>query len=78
MELEQLALEWADRCEFKHPNKTLFPRYYGVGQNLALRGNHEFSYDKVVNSWANESQYYEYNTGACGKVCGHYTQVCWV
>ena len=33
----------------------------------------------VVNAWASEIQFYDYETNSCeaGQMCGHYTQVVW-
>ncbi len=37
------------------------------------------SADRVVKSWADEVEEYDYNSNSCqaGKVCGHYTQLVW-
>ena len=34
---------------------------------------------KVVNAWAEEVDYYDYQSNTCqpGKMCGHYTQLIW-
>ena len=34
---------------------------------------------EVVNAWAEEEDYYDYQTNSCqpGKVCGHFTQMVW-
>ncbi len=37
----------------------------------------EITAQKVVDSWGNEVQYYDYENNTCHSVCGHYTQVVW-
>ena len=41
----------------------------------------EITAENVVESWASEKQWYDYETNAChapeGESCGHYTQIVW-
>ena len=51
----------------------------GAGQNLYVSWTSGDSIEvdpaKAVKSWYEEIHDYEYSTGSCSKVCGHYTQV---
>ncbi|XP_031480780.1 pathogenesis-related protein PR-1 type-like [Nymphaea colorata] len=49
------------------------------GENLFLSSGHQNTAKDAVNWWVAEKRYYNHatNTCACGKVCGHYTQVVW-
>ena len=49
-----------------------------LGENL-FWANYETSNDVVVNSWASEVEFYDYDNNECqaGQMCGHYTQVVW-
>ncbi|VDN99893.1 unnamed protein product [Rodentolepis nana] len=74
--LEKLAKEWVDRCEFKHPERT-DPKYSGLGQNLGMTTKIEVNLHGMVEMWYNETKYYTYAINYCEGVCGHYTQVVW-
>lgn len=77
MELEQLALEWAERCEFAHPDPEIYTQYGGIGQSIAVTGGVRLNVTKMASEWYNEVKDYDYTTNTCkeGKACGHYTQV---
>lgn len=49
-----------------------------LGENL-FWSNYPASPDAVVESWASEVQYYDYESNSCdpGQMCGHYTQIIW-
>ena len=49
--------------------------FFSVGENLAIASGHGDDYNFLFNLWNNERNNYDYNTGTCDKVCGHYTQV---
>lgn len=77
MYLEQLAIQWADRCDFTPPCKTLFPQYRDVGINIAVFSKVQRNVSVMANRWYKESEYYHYDTDSCdyGRTCGHYKQV---
>ena len=77
MDLEKLASQWVDRCEFAHPDPKVHPQYSGSGQNLAVTGGSPRNVTQMAVMWYNEVAHYHYDTHTCdpGKVCGHYTQV---
>jgi pathogenesis-related protein 1 len=73
--LEAAAQSWADTLlkqgKFYHQSQSFY------GENLfEIRGG-TAAPDDVVYDWASESLDYDYASGRCHSVCGHYTQVVW-
>jgi uncharacterized protein YkwD len=68
-----VAQEWAERCVFEHRQPNNF------GENLALFSDPEVSPEAVVQIWADEAPFYDYDGNDCaaGEQCGHYTQIVW-
>lgn len=92
-ELSLYAQQWANelkrrRCNMQHrPNHGKFTQMHGENLFWAspLRWSHgKVEYQKiepreVVNDWASEIKYYDYQSNRCqsGQMCGHYTQIVW-
>ncbi|KAM7543066.1 hypothetical protein Aperf_G00000005156 [Anoplocephala perfoliata] len=74
-DLEDLASKWVQRCVWEHPDRTAYPEYAGVGQNIAYYSL--LNLEVMMNGWFNENQDYNYGTNQCSAVCGHYTQMVW-
>lgn len=77
LEVEASALGWAvaladDRCSFEHENQNTY------GENLWW-SSWDPSPTEVVEGWASEEAYYDYDANTCrrNQQCGHYTQVVW-
>jgi len=92
--LTQYSQEWADRlgsgnsCKMYH--RPGLPPY---GENLYIstaerwfmdnqevsRKRNRVTVSNVVKAWADEEQWYNYQSNNCqrGKRCGHYTQIVW-
>ncbi len=74
-ELERIAKNWAYHlsytCKMVHSDHNL-------GENI-FWANYRVSPKEVVNYWANERHYYDYQNNSCreNKKCGHYTQIVW-
>jgi pathogenesis-related protein 1 len=73
--LAAYAQEWADtllaRKQFVHrPNSP-------YGENLYEIDGAAASPTQVVNTLADESRNYDYNSNRCRGMCGHYTQIVW-
>uniref|UniRef100_A0A8C9QHU7 GLIPR1 like 1 n=1 Tax=Spermophilus dauricus TaxID=99837 RepID=A0A8C9QHU7_SPEDA len=80
--LAKLAKEWTTECKFEH--RTCLSKPYQcnedfqfVGENIWLGGFRYFSPKSSITAWYNETAFYDFETKACSKVCGHYTQVVW-
>lgn len=65
------AESWAAQCQWKHSGAN------GFGENIYASAGQGVTGQKVVDSWAGEDKDYNYETGACSGVCGHYTQIVW-
>ncbi len=82
--LAEVAKAWAEACvDQKSPTGLIdhndgrsdnYPGY--VGENI-YGASGQASGQQAVSSWMSEEQYYDYATGHCSGVCGHYTQVMW-
>jgi uncharacterized protein YkwD len=73
--LADRAQGWADRLlvekRFSHSRDSAH------GENLFETVGAPASPAQVVHAWDSESQYYDYASNKCRKVCGHYTQIVW-
>ncbi len=74
-----MAQDWANLCNFEHggfePNISPFD---SVGQNLYVASEGSVNADSGVvatEKWHDEEAFYDYHSGSCTSVCGHYTQV---
>ncbi|KAJ7329840.1 hypothetical protein JRQ81_016014 [Phrynocephalus forsythii] len=80
--LAKTARAWAKKCQFAHnihlktPQKV-HPYFTPVGENIWTGSVSLFSVKAALSSWYNEVHDYNYESQACAKVCGHYTQVVW-
>ncbi|XP_004700837.1 glioma pathogenesis-related protein 1 [Echinops telfairi] len=80
--LAQIAKAWSSTCQFKHndrlkPPHKLHPNFTSLGENIWTGSVFVFSVSSAVTSWYEEVEDYDFETKACRKVCGHYTQVVW-
>nr|XP_040136233.1 GLIPR1-like protein 1 isoform X1 [Ictidomys tridecemlineatus] len=80
--LAKLAKEWTTECKFEHRSCLSKPYkctedFQFVGENIWLGGFPYFSPKSSITAWYNETAFYDFDTKACSKVCGHYTQVVW-
>jgi len=70
------AKAWADNCNFAHDDS-------GYGENLYTSYSSGDNLDNIqslltgVGKWYDEHVDYNYDSGSCGDVCGHYTQNVW-
>ena len=77
-DMVDLSIEWIEyldqenNCEMEHNWDSPY------GENL-FWATYETTNDVVVESWASEEEYYNYDTNECaeGEMCGHYTQIVW-
>lgn len=75
--LAKRSQDWAELCLWDHALTNQCDEKTSVGQNLATTSAQEYNITDMVKWWNDEKQFYNYNTGACSDVCGHYTQVVW-
>lgn len=77
-DLEDVARGYAEGCVYEH-NADRSETISGyVGENIAAT-SWEATAVYVVNMWAEEVDYYDYDSNSCddGEQCGHYTQIVW-
>jgi len=60
----------AESCAMRHSGNA-------YGENLYWNWGFQANPSEVVTSWAAEESDYDYASGSCSDVCGHYTQVVW-
>ncbi|XP_008588635.1 PREDICTED: GLIPR1-like protein 1, partial [Galeopterus variegatus] len=77
--LAKMAKAWANKCKFQH-NSCLgqpyecYAAFEYVGENIWLGGIRIFTPNTAVTGWYNETEFYDFDTLSCSRVCGHYTQ----
>ncbi|CAO2581649.1 Glioma pathogenesis-related protein 1 [Lemmus lemmus] len=79
-ELARIAKMWTKVCQFEHNPRLksrLHPNFTAVGENIWTGSLTLFSVSSAISSWYDEIKYYNFRTGRCTGVCGHYTQVVW-
>ncbi|KAM4839732.1 GLIPR1-like protein 1 [Urocitellus parryii] len=80
--LAKVAKEWSAECKFQHNSCLSKPfgcteGFQFLGENIWLGDLKIFSPKSAITAWYNETAFYDFDTKACSKVCGHYTQVVW-
>ncbi len=77
-DLAEVADKWVRElkrkgCAFEHSPDNSF------GENLFKGTSDHFDAKYVVDAWAGEKAYYNYDKNRCksGEMCGHYTQIVW-
>ena len=74
--MEEWAAAWAEQCNWFHGFVDETPASeLPQGQNLWLGGSKPSGAGQVISWHNNEIDNYDYETGTCTGVCGHYTQV---
>ena len=76
--LASMAADWADRCDWNHGQPDRDPDtvpFDPIGQNLYLTSAQSIDLSSGIQDWYDEKSVYDFDTGACSGVCGHYTQV---
>uniref|UniRef100_A0A8D0GKA4 SCP domain-containing protein n=1 Tax=Sphenodon punctatus TaxID=8508 RepID=A0A8D0GKA4_SPHPU len=80
--LAKTARAWAKKCHFDHNvylkvQGKVHPDFTPVGENIWTGSLSLFTVTAAIRSWYDEVRHYSFETHACTKVCGHYTQVVW-
>jgi pathogenesis-related protein 1 len=65
-----VAAAWAAGCVYGHnPNADSYGENIAMGTGLTAT--------EAMDMWLSEKANYDYATGTCSGVCGHYTQIVW-
>ncbi|XP_017727994.1 PREDICTED: GLIPR1-like protein 1 isoform X1 [Rhinopithecus bieti] len=80
--LAKMAKAWANECKFEHNNcldksYKCYAAFEYVGENIWLGGIKSFTPRLAITAWYNETQFYDFDSLSCSRVCGHYTQLVW-
>uniref|UniRef100_A0A8D2DUV9 GLIPR1 like 2 n=1 Tax=Sciurus vulgaris TaxID=55149 RepID=A0A8D2DUV9_SCIVU len=77
--LSRTARAWGKKCVFK-PNSHLeeihmaHPTFNGIGENMWVGLENEFTATTAIRSWYAEKKYYNFEDGSCSKNCSYYKQ----
>ena len=71
-DIAAVAQAYAEVCVFEHSMGE-------YGENLYVNTGYQATPKEVVEGWASEVEFYDYDENSCvpGEMCGHYTQVVW-
>ena len=78
--LATVAQRYAESCIWRHnPKRTSQAGgdFYAVGENLAFTTHVNSNVTELVIAWYKEIDSYNFYSGKCDDVCGHYTQIVW-
>jgi pathogenesis-related protein 1 len=77
-ELTEISKEWIEHLELDNNCQMEHNWDSPLGENL-FWANYMTTATEVVNSWASEEEFYDYDSNSCepGEMCGHYTQIVW-
>ncbi|XP_053441792.1 GLIPR1-like protein 2 isoform X3 [Nycticebus coucang] len=53
------------------------PKFYGIGENMWLGPENEFTASIAIRSWFEERKMYDFQNDSCSKNCSHYLQLVW-
>ncbi|XP_050395316.1 glioma pathogenesis-related protein 1 [Patella vulgata] len=77
-DLQNLGQSFIDNCNYGHnPNTGDMFGFRHIGENLYLSSGDFYNLKPAVDFWHGEMADYNFTTGDCSNVCGHYTQVVW-
>ena len=77
-ELAEISLEWLQHLEVNNNCQMEHNWDSPLGENL-MWATYYMSAEDVVNGWASEEAFYDYDNNSCqpNEMCGHYTQIVW-
>ncbi|KAM6216427.1 LOW QUALITY PROTEIN: GLIPR1-like protein 2 [Rhynchocyon petersi] len=80
--LSRTARAWGKKCMVK-TNGYLedpfmaHPKYNGIGENIWIGPENEFTASIAIRSWYEEKKYYNFENNTCRGECSHYLQLVW-
>ncbi|PNJ63604.1 GLIPR1L1 isoform 2 [Pongo abelii] len=80
--LAKMAKAWANQCKSEHndcldKSYKCYAAFEYIGENIWLGGIKSFTPRLAITAWYNETQFYDFDSLSCSRVCGHYTQLVW-
>lgn len=78
--LSRTARAWGKRCVFEHniyleDVQMVHPKFYGIGENMWVGPENEFTASIAIRSWHAEKKMYNFENGSCSGDCSNYIQV---
>uniref|UniRef100_A0A5F8AM34 GLIPR1 like 2 n=1 Tax=Macaca mulatta TaxID=9544 RepID=A0A5F8AM34_MACMU len=80
--LSRTARAWGKRCVFEHniyleDVQMVHPKFYGIGENMWVGPENEFTASIAIRSWHAEKKMYNFENGSCSGDCSNYVQLVW-
>ncbi|XP_054436271.1 GLIPR1-like protein 2 [Pteronotus mesoamericanus] len=80
--LSRTARAWGKKCVFEHNThleemKMAHPIFNGIGENIWVGPENEFTASIAIRSWYAERRRYNFENGSCSGDCSNYMQLVW-
>nr|XP_012606472.1 GLIPR1-like protein 2 isoform X3 [Microcebus murinus] len=80
--LSRTARAWGKKCVFERnihleDLQKAHPKFTGIGENIWVGPENEFTASIAIRSWYEERRMYNFENNTCSKNCSHYIQVVW-
>lgn len=78
--LSRTARAWGKKCVFERNThleeiKMAHPKFNGIGENMWVGLENEFTASIAIQSWFAEKEKYHFENGTCSGDCSRYMQV---
>jgi hypothetical protein len=79
--LSRTARAWGKKCVFERnshleDSQMAHPTFNGIGENMWVGPENEFTPSIAIRSWYAERKKYDLKNNTCSDDCSHYIQVC--
>ncbi|XP_058424750.1 GLIPR1-like protein 2 [Diceros bicornis minor] len=80
--LSRTARAWGKKCVYEHNThleelKMAHPKFNGIGENMWVGPENEFTASIAIRSWYAERKKYHFENDSCSDDCSHYIQLVW-
>ncbi|XP_040845929.1 GLIPR1-like protein 2 [Ochotona curzoniae] len=80
--LSRTARAWGKKCVFERNThlddvQMAHPTFYGIGENMWVGKENDFTATFAINSWYEERKKYNFENGSCSENCSNYLQLVW-
>ncbi|XP_023376773.1 GLIPR1-like protein 2 [Pteropus medius] len=80
--LSRTARAWGKKCVWEHnihleDLKMAHPKFNGIGENMWVGPENEFTPSVAIRSWYAERKKYIFENNSCSGDCSHYLQLVW-
>ncbi|VDD82727.1 unnamed protein product [Mesocestoides corti] len=74
MELENLAQDWSESCNFHEADSDVYPQFQNIGQVFASGGRFKPTFSEILPAFAWARDHYDYENDTCKGFCDDYKQ----